>query len=175
MPPGVGYDPYRDVGEAQRRTRESVVAQGELLRPQLMQQIGDTLGGLNSIGGLRSGGTKVAMDDISRQYTDRFGQIASAATYGAIGQGLQAGQLRQGNRAMNQEDERIKSNRRSALLGAIGSVVGAGIGFAVGGPPGAIAGATVGKKTGGGGKSSGGYNPKSGYSNFDPNDPSASG
>ena len=144
MPPrSRGFDPFADVGRAQDLTREGVIAQGELLRPELLGRIGDTLGGLNSIGALRSGGTKVALDDVSRDFTDRIGNIASASTLGAIGQGLQAGGLRQSNRAQDFQEDEARRRRRSSLLGAIGKVVGAGVGFAVGGPPGAAAGASV--------------------------------
>ena len=142
------FDPFRDVGRAQDFTREGVIASGELLRPELLTRIGDTLGGLNSIGALRSGGTKVALEGINREFTDRFGLIASRATLGALDAGISAGGLRLRDRRQNFEEEEAKRRRKSALLGAIGSVVGAGIGFAVGGPPGAAAGASVGGKVG---------------------------
>ena len=151
MPPPRANDPFRDVERAQDLTREGVIAQGELLRPELLGRIGDTLGGLNSIGALRSGGTKVALDDVSRDFTDRIGNIASASTLGAIGQGLQAGNLRLGNRQQQFQEDEARNRRRSALLGAIGKVVGAGIGFATTGPAGAVAGASAGGKIAGGG------------------------
>lgn len=140
------FDPFADIERAQDFTREGVMASAELLRPELMQQIGDTLGGLNSIGALRSGGTKVALDDINRQFTDRIGSIASAATLNAGSIGLGAGDLRLGRERLDVEREQIKAKRRSALLGAIGSVVGAGLGFALSGgnPIGAIGGAKAG-------------------------------
>jgi hypothetical protein len=143
---GIRYDPFADVDEAQRRTREGVIANAELMRPELMSQIGDTLGGLNSIGALRSGGTKVALDDINRQFTDRIGLISRAATQDALGTGLGAGQLRLGERRQQFEESEARRKRRASLLGSIGSVVGAGIGFLVGGPPGAAVGGTVGGK-----------------------------
>lgn len=143
------FDPFRDVPRAQQFTREGIIASGELLRPELLTRIGDTLGGLNEIGALRSGGTKVALEEVNREFTDRFGQIASRATLGALNTGLGAGQLRLGNRGLNFQEEEAKRRRKSALLGAIGSVVGAGIGFAVGGPGGAAAGGRIGGKSGG--------------------------
>lgn len=143
------FDPFRDVQRAQDFTREGVIASAELMRPELMQQIGDTLGGLNSIGGLRSGGTKVALEGINRDFTDRIGNIASRATLGSIDAGLGAGGLRLQDRQLDFQEEEAKRRRKSALLNAIGSVVGAGIGFAVAGPPGAAAGAGVGGKAGG--------------------------
>ena len=129
MPRHGSFDPLRDVGRAQDFTREGVIASGELLRPELLKQIGDTLGGLNSIGALRSGGTKVALDDISRDFTDRFGQIASRATLGALNTGVGASGLRLQSRGLDFQEEEAKRRRKSALLGAIGSIVGAGIGF----------------------------------------------
>ncbi len=123
------FDPFRDVSRAQDFTREGVIASGELLRPELLTQIGDTLGGLNSIGALRSSGTKVALEGISRDFTDRIGNIASRATLGALDTGVSAGGLRLQNRGLNFQEEEAKRRRKSALLSAIGSVVGAGIGF----------------------------------------------
>ena len=138
--PAPPYDPFADVQKAQDLTREGVRASGELLRPEILGRIGDTLGGLNSIGALRSGGTEVALGDLSREYTDRIGQIASVATLGATGQGLQAGGLRLQREELDIERERIKAQRKASLLSAIGSVVGAGLGFAIGGPAGAAIG-----------------------------------
>ncbi len=123
------FDPFRDVQRAQDFTREGVIASGELLRPELLERIGDTLGGLNEIGALRSGGTKVALEGVSREFTDRFGQIASRATLGALNTGIGAGGLRLQSRGLDFQEEEAKRRRKSALLGAIGSIVGAGIGF----------------------------------------------
>ena len=148
------FDPLRDVERAQDFTREGVIASGELLRPEILSRIGDTLGGLNEIGALRSGGTTVALQDINREFTDRIGNIASRATLGALDSGLRAGGLRLGSRQIDFQEAEGKRRRKAALLGAIGSVVGAGLGFAVGGPPGAVAGATAGRKVGGGGRKS---------------------
>ncbi len=142
------FDPFKDVKRAQDFTREGVIASGELLRPELLERIGDTLGGLNEIGALRSGGTKVALEGINREFTDRFGQIASRATLGALDAGIGAGGLRLQSRGLDFQEEEAKRRRKAALLGAIGSVVGAGIGFAVGGPPGAAVGASAGGKVG---------------------------
>ena len=132
------FDPLADVGRAQDLTREGVIASGELLRPELLGRIGDTLGGLNSIGALRSGGTTVALSDLNREFTDRFGLIASRATLGAIDSGISAGGLRLEDRRLRFQQDESRRRRRSALLGSIGSIVGAGIGFAVGGPAGAV-------------------------------------
>ncbi len=148
------FDPLADVERTQDLTREGVKASGELLRPEILGAIGDTIGGLNSIGALRSGGTKVALDDLSRNFTDRIGLIASRATLGAVGHGLQAGGLRLEDRRQNFQEEEARRRRKSGLLSAIGSVVGAGVGFAIGGPPGAAAGAALAGSGGGGGRKS---------------------
>jgi hypothetical protein len=145
-----GFDPLADVGAAQDFTREGVIASGELLRPELMSRIGDTLGGLNAIGALRSGGTRVALGEVNREFTDRIGNIASRATLGALGTGVQAGGLRLRDRDLQFREEEAKRARKFALLKAIGGVVGAGIGFALG-PLGAVAGAGGGGGGGGGG------------------------
>ncbi len=125
------FDPLRDVERTQDLTREGVIANAELLRPELLGRIGDTLGGLNSIGALRSGGTTVALGDLNREFTDRIGNIASRATLGAIDSGINAGGLRMQDRRQNFEEEEAKRRRKSGLLSAIGSVVGAGAGFAI--------------------------------------------
>lgn len=138
------FDPLRDVGRAQEATREGIIASGELLRPELLSRIGETLGGLNQIGALRSGGTEVALQDISREFTDRFGNIATAATTGAVGAGLQAGGLRLQDEERRFREREARKKRKAGLLSAIGNVVGAGVGFAIAGPPGAAAGAQAG-------------------------------
>ena len=149
---GHKFDPLADVSRTQDFVREGVIASGELLRPELLERIGDTLGGLQSIGALRSGGTKVALEGISRDFTTQIGQIASRATLGAVGQGISAGGLRLQERDIAFREREARNQRRASLLGAVGSVVGAGIGFAVGGPPGAAAGGAIGGKVGGGRK-----------------------
>ncbi len=143
------FDPLADVSRTQDFIREGVIANAELLRPELLSQIGDTLGGLNEIGALRSGGTKVALDDISRNFTTQIGNIASRATLQGVGQGIQAGGLRLQDRDLRFREQEAKNQRKASLLGAIASVVGAGVGFAVGGPAGAAVGAKVGGKVGG--------------------------
>ena len=137
------FDPLADVSRTQDLTREGVIASGELLRPEILGRIGDTLGGLNSIGALRSGGTRVALGELNRELTDRFGLIASRATLGAIDSGIGAGGLRLEDRRLRFQQDEARRRRRSSLLGSIGNIVGAGIGFAVGGVPGAVAGAQV--------------------------------
>lgn len=122
----MGYDPFRDVKRAQDLGREGVEGYGETLRPGLEREIGTALGGLNSIGALRSGGSTVALNDITTNYAQQIGAYAKQAAGEATGYGLQAGQLRLQKRQMDDQ-------RRGGLLKAIGSVLGAGIGFATGG------------------------------------------
>lgn len=143
-----GFDPYRDVPRAQDLAREGVQAFGDQLRPQFEKQVGDVLGGLNSIGGLRSGGTQVALNDLSRTYADTVGTHARASTLEAIGSGLAASGARQENRRMDLYERELKDKRRAALLGSIGTVLGAGVGFLAAGPPGAAVGASAAGKVG---------------------------
>lgn len=144
-----GYDPFSDVKRAQDLTREGVEAFGEQLRPQFEQQVGDVLGGLNSIGALRSGGTQVAMNDLSRTFADQIGSHASSATLQAIGHGLQASSARQQNRMISNQEDEQRRQRRGALLGSIGSVLGAGLGMIAGPALGAV-GTKIGNKITGG-------------------------
>lgn len=146
------YDPYADVGKAQQLSMEGVEGYGAALKPHLMREIGNALGDLNSIGALRSGGTTVALGDISQKYTEQIGNYAKQASSESLGYGLEAGRMRM-------EQQRMKDAKKAALFKAIGGVLGAGIGFLVGGPPGAVAGAGIGAKAGGAGASDANYGP----------------
>ena len=148
MPP---YDPFADVKRAQEYAREGVQAYGEQLQPYLLKDIGSTLGSLNEIGALRSGGTQVALRDLTGEYANRIGSFAKGATLEAIGTGLAASDARLRERALRNEEEAERRRRRGALLGAIGATLGAGVGFIASGgnPLGAVKGATVGAKVGG--------------------------
>lgn len=141
-------DPFGDVGRAQELTKTSVEGYGETLKPHLMREIGNALGGLNSIGALRSGGAEVALGDISTDYAQQIGSYAKQATGDAIGYGLEAHRQRM-------EEKARHDAKKAGLLKAIGGVLGAGIGFLVAGPPGAVAGAGIGSHAGG---SAGGVN-----------------
>ena len=138
------FDPYADVERAQEMARTGVEGYGETLRPHLLREIGTALGGLNSIGALRSGGTTVALGDISQNYSDTIGSYAKQAQGDAMASGFEATRLRQADRAQRFAEDEAKRRRRAGLFGAIGTALGAGIGFVLGGPPGAAAGAGVG-------------------------------
>lgn len=142
-------DPYRDVPKAMDFMREGVEGYGEALKPHLLREIGTALGGLNSIGALRSGGSKVALEDITTNYGQQIGAFAKQATSEGLGYGLEAGQIR---------DRRADARRarQGGLLKSIGGVIGAGIGFFTGGPAGAVAGYGAGSSLGGGGKDTSG-------------------
>ena len=134
--------------EAQDYLREGVEGYGEALKPELLREIGSTLGGLNEIGGLRSGGVPVALGDVAGKYGAAIGAYAKQATQYGLEGGLAA------RRQKFTEDE-ARRRRKSGLLKAIGSVLGAGIGFfASGGNP---VGAAAGFKAGGGLGGGGGY------------------
>lgn len=142
MPRQPRYDPFGDVGSAQEYLREGVEGYGEQLRPHLMREIGNALGGLNSVGALRSGGTTVALRDISSDYAERIGSYAKQASGAALDAGLEARRLR------DQDEERRRA-RRASIGRAVGGLLGAGVGFFLGGgPAGAAAGARIGSSVG---------------------------
>lgn len=143
MPKKPAYDPYSEVGGASDYLMQGVEGYGETLKPHLLREIGTALGGLNSIGALRSGGSKVALQDISTDYAQQIGAYAKQASGDALGYGLEARRLR------DQDDERRRA-RKASVLKAVGGLLGAGVGFFVGGgPAGAVAGAKIGSGVGG--------------------------
>lgn len=131
------YHPLDEVSRVQDLSREGVEGYGEQLRPHLMREIGTALGGLNSIGALRSGASTRALHDISIDYGQQVGAFAKQATRENIGYGLETARL-QFERGL------AKQQRRAGLMKAIGGVLGAGVGFLTGGPAGAVAGAAAG-------------------------------
>ena len=118
-----------DIRTAQDLARESVIGFGEALRPGLEQEIGKTLGGLQSIGALRSGQTGVQLGNISSRFGQQIGAFAKQATalgFGG-GQGItQAGLA--GEQAIDAERQR-EDERKGALGKAIGGALGKGLGF----------------------------------------------
>lgn len=150
------YSPLGDVQRAQDLAKQGVEGYGETLRVPLMREIGTALGGLNSIGALRSGGTTQALGDISQNYTAQIGSYAKMAAGEATNAGLEANRQREQRRQFDAENRR---RSRASLFGAIGTALGAGIGFFAGaGPAGAVAGAKAGRAVGssfGGGAGSG--------------------
>ena len=150
-------DVFGEVPEAQQYLREGTLAYGQSLQPAILKEIGSTLGGLNAIGGLRSGGVPVALGEIGQKYADIIGQHAAQSTERGLEYGLEAHKQRF-------VEAEAKRRRKAALLHAIGSVLGAGIGFAAGGPKGAVVGGQAGGALGsglgggeGGGDIAGGY------------------
>ena len=81
----------------------------------------------------------MALGDIGQKYANIIGAHARQATAGGLEAGLAA-------RRQSFEESEAKRKRKHGLLKAIGSVLGAGIGFVAAGP----AGAAVGAKVGGG-------------------------
>jgi hypothetical protein len=137
-------DPFSYVPEAQDFLTSSVQGYGEALKPEILGEIGRTLGNFNEIGGLRSGGVPVALGDVAGKYGAMIGAYAKQASAAGLGAGLEA------RRQKFTEDE-ARRKRKSGLLKAIGGVLGAGIGFFAGGPAGAAAGFGAGESFGGGG------------------------
>jgi hypothetical protein len=140
-------DPYADVRRSQSLAREGVIGFGETLRPEILREIGTTLGGLQGIGALRSGATTTALKDISERYGGMVGSYAKQATLSAMGTGLEAGRLRVGQREQRFREEEAERRRKRSLWSAIGSVLGAGVGF-VAGPAGAEVGRRLGERIG---------------------------
>lgn len=143
-----GGDPYADVPAAQDYLRQSVEGYGQQLQPSILKDVGDALGGLNATGGLRSGGAEVALGDIATKYGAMVGAYAKQATSEGLTAGLAA-------RRQQFAEDQAKRARKTALLKAVGSVLGAGIGFiASGGNPLAVAaGSKIGGNLGGAGGS----------------------
>lgn len=115
-------DPYGDVPQAQEFAREGVEGYGEMLKPELMRQIGTTLGGLNEIGALRSGAVPVHLAEVGESYGNQVGAYAKMATGEAIGHGLEAGRQRFAR-------EEARRRRQGALLRSIGMALGSAVGF----------------------------------------------
>lgn len=136
-----GGDPFADVPAAQDYLREGVQGFGDALQPSILRDIGTTLGNMNAIGGLRSGATKVALADVAGKYGAQVGAYAKQATAGGLEAGLAA-------RRQSFQEDQAKRARKAALLKAVGSVLGAGVGFLAAGPPGAAAGSAAGGKFG---------------------------
>ncbi len=137
-------DPFSYVPEAQDYLREGVRGYGEMLQPEILRDIGTTLGDLNAAGGLRSGGVTVALGDVGQKYASMIGAYAKQASAGGLEAGLAA-------RRQAFAEQEAKRKRKSGLLKSIGSVLGAGVGFLASGgnPAGAIAGAKAGGGLGG--------------------------
>jgi hypothetical protein len=145
------------VDQAQTAAAKGVQGFGEAAKKPLMQQIGTTLGGLNSIGSLRSGAVPTALEDVGTSYGNQVGAYSKMAAGESLGAGLAANE-------QNLMKQQLDQQRKSQLLSAIGGLVGTGIGFATGGPFGAKVGGGLGRSAGnqvsGGG---GGGGSKYGY------------
>lgn len=130
MPQPGGKNPLRYVPQTQELAQKGVEGFGQAAAPYLTRQIGTALGNLNSTGSLRSGAVPVAMGDIATDYGREVGGFAKQAAGESLGAGLGASE----QDLMRQEQDR---RRKSSLLGAIGSLLGTGLGFASNFIPGA--------------------------------------
>lgn len=163
-------DPYNDIRTAQGLTEQSVRGYGQAVLPQLQRTIGSTLGGLNAMGALRSGGTTAALSNIAQDYGNQIGAYADQATLGAEQTGLGANAARRAWEQQRFNEDQVRRAQQGGVLKTIGSALGAGVGFLVGGPAGAVEGAGVGGSlTGNAGSGAGGGSGyASGYSAGDP-------
>jgi hypothetical protein len=110
-------NPLQYVPQAQRLAQTGAEGFGQVAQRPLMRQIGTTLGGLNSIGALRSGAVPVAAQDIAETYGNQVGGYAKMAAGESLGAGL----------AANEQDllkQQLDQQRKSQLLGAIGGALG---------------------------------------------------
>ena len=115
--------PFKYVPQAQQAARTGVEGFGQAAEPYLKRQIGTALGGLNSIGGLRSGAVNTTLGDIGTDYGKEVGGYAQMAAGNATGAALGANEMDLMKQQMDQQ-------RKSSLLGAIGGLLGTGLGFA---------------------------------------------
>jgi hypothetical protein len=99
---------------------------GQAAAPYLQRQIGTALGNLNSTGSLRSGAVPVALGDIATDYGKEVGGYAKMAAGESLGAGLGASEQDLQRQHMDQQ-------RKASLLGAIGGLLGTGLGFIPGG------------------------------------------
>lgn len=123
-------DANNSVNFYQNAAREGVNAIGQGLAFDFRRELGSYLGGLNSIGALRSGAVESGANDIMRTYADRVGAAASTATLGAINTG--AGATKDELAAQQAAADRKQANK-SSMFGAIGGLLGAGVAAFTGG------------------------------------------
>lgn len=133
-----GNSPLRYVPQTQKLAQTGVEGFGQAAAPYLSRQIGTALGNLNSTGALRSGAVPVALGDIATDYGKEVGGYAKMAAGESLNAGLGASEQDLQRQHMDQQ-------RKASLLGAIGGLLGTGLGFAVGGPAGAAVGKNVAK------------------------------
>jgi len=167
---GIDRNTGASIDEFQRRAREGVEGYGEAARPSLDRSVGTAIGGLNSIGALRSGGTVQAMNDISSNYGQQIGAYAKQASAEAIGQGVNYAfgqrdrdtQASQYEREFQYRKDNDARERKSGIFKMIGTALGAGVGFLAGNP---MLGAQIGGSLGGAADSrkGDGYSPDKKY------------
>lgn len=128
----------RNVGQYQNYLSEGVRGYADIAGQDLRKSIGETLGGLNGIGALRSGAVQSGINDLVTNYGRQIGDYASmTATEGAkLGQTENDLEVERKRR-----DEADRRSRRGGFLRGVGTLLGGGIGLITGGPAGAMAGA----------------------------------
>lgn len=137
----VGYQ----VGQFQNMAREGVQGYGDMLGDDFRKQVGNYLGDLNSIGGLRSGAVASGLADFGNQYGRAVGQYASMATRDAMGMGQEQASLEAERQYRDMADKRA---RKGGLLRGVGKILG-GVAGSVLGPAGGVIGTKLGEKVGG--------------------------
>lgn len=131
-------DPWSDVERGGEFAERSVIGYGERLRPDILRDIGTTIGDINAAGGLRSGAVSAHLGDISEKYGAMVGAYGKEAT-------LAGGSLGARVREQRFAEDEARRRRKRGIFKALGGVLGAGVGALAGGI-GAAAGAKIGSK-----------------------------
>lgn len=119
-------DPNQAIPVYQNLAKQGVEAMGQQSAFDFRKELGQYLGGLNSIGALRSGAVLTGANDIMDTYSRNFANAASQATLGAMGYGQQrvAEQLDSQTQAANR-----KQANKSSVMSGVGTLLGAGLGL----------------------------------------------
>lgn len=108
--------------------KQGVEGYGNSLMPAFRQEVGTMLGNLNSIGALRSGASATEMQNIMGAYGSQIGNYAKMASEHGADLGFQTVGM---EREYRDRAAERKAQRKSSMLGGIGSLLGAGIGMFV--------------------------------------------
>lgn len=120
-PEGAKIKQYQDMA------REGVQGYGNMVGRDFEKQVGQMLGGINAIGGLRSGAVHSQTKDLMDMYGRSVGDYASMATRDAMGQGQQSYQYGAESAYRDAADQRA---RKSSRWGALGKIAGLGLSIA---------------------------------------------
>lgn len=121
---------------------EKTIGLSERFAEDFRRSLGQALGDLGGIGALRSGASVREIGRAGEAVTDRISANASFNVDSAIGNALNL-------RGQQLDEERLRGERRSSTFGAIGGLIGKGLGVASNFfSPGSTAGKIIGGLTG---------------------------